>query len=85
MSTRPPDIKVGKASGGGASVQGGPPINYQGGLARTQQAVDERMKERAEREEKSRLNPRFPYYVIGFDPDFFNVPAAPVVISDDDG
>lgn len=83
MSTRPPQIKVARASG---RTQGGAPAGlYQGGLGRTQKLVDEREKQREERKRDNRLNPRFPYRVVQFDPSFFNIPAAPVVISDDDG
>ena len=82
MGTRPPEIKVGKASGG--SNGGGPVGLYQGGLGRTQKVVDEREKEREEQRQEIRLNPKFPYSVVEFDPAFFNIPAAPVVLPDGD-
>ncbi len=82
MATRPPQIKVAKASGG--SPSGGSAGLYQGGLGKTQKLVDERQEQRKEESEALRLNPRFPYDVVQFDPSFFNIPAAPVLLSDDD-
>jgi len=79
MATRPPKIKVEKAS---RSVSGGSPSRYKGGLGRTQKLVDERKEQRIEQQQENRLNPRFPYSVVPFDPSFFNIPAAPVLLSD---
>ena len=79
MATRPPQIKVEKASGGS---QGGPEGLYQGGLGRTQDRVSEREQQLAQQQQENRLNPRFPYSVVQFDPSFFNIPAAPVLLSD---
>ncbi len=82
MATRPPQIKVAKASG---SIQGGGPAGlYQGGLGRTQELVNEREKQQREEKQTLRLNPKFPYRVVQFDPSFFNIPAAPVLLSDSD-
>jgi len=80
MATRPPQIKVAKASG---RTQGGGPAGlYQGGLGKTQKLADERKEQREESRQENRLNPRFPYSVVPFDPSFFNIPAAPVLLSD---
>ena len=82
MGPRPPQIKVEKASGGSSS--GGSGGLYQGGLGKAQKLADERKEQREEKKETLRLNPRFPYAVVRFDPAFFNIPAAPPILPDGD-